>query len=79
MDLQLVADEQNEDRAKRRKDNAGGMEAFVAQMRKQVGDCSAKKRPDDSERDCPKIVMCTCMMDLAITPAIKPTMMYQMK
>jgi hypothetical protein len=54
MDLQLVADEENEDRAKRRKYQTRGMEACAARTRKHVGDCSAKERPDDSEHDCPK-------------------------
>ena len=54
MDLQLVANEENQDRAKRRKDNAGGMEACVGRTRKHMGDGSAKDRPDDSEDDCPK-------------------------
>ncbi len=43
MDLQLVADEENEDRAKRRKDQTRGMVALVTRTRKHVGDGSAKE------------------------------------
>ena len=54
MDVQLVADEQNEDRAERRKDNARRMEAWVAGLRKNMSDGSTKKRTDDAERNCPE-------------------------
>ena len=54
MDPQLVADEQNENRAERGKDDAGRMEACVARLRKNMGESSAKKRPDDAEGNCPE-------------------------
>ena len=54
MDLQLMANEENEDCAQGRKDEAGGMVTFVSGTRKHVGDGSTEDRPDDSEHDRPK-------------------------
>jgi hypothetical protein len=40
-------------RAKRRKNNAGGMKTSAARTPKQMGDRPANDRPDYSEHDCP--------------------------
>src|SRR6187551_1708901 len=53
MDVQLDANEEDEDRAKRGKDDTGGMKSS-GRRRKHVGNSSADDRPDDAEHDCPE-------------------------
>ena len=54
MDIQLVADEENQDRAERGEKNAGWMKALVSGANNQVGDGSAKERSNDAKNDCPR-------------------------
>ena len=42
MNIQLIANVENEDRAQRGKNEAGGMVSFVGRARKHVGNCAAK-------------------------------------
>ena len=53
MDVQLEADEEDEDRAECGKNDTGGMKSS-ARRRKHVGDRAADDRSDDAERDCPE-------------------------
>jgi hypothetical protein len=52
MNLQLLANEENRDRAQYRKNQAGGMISFVLRARKHVGNGAADDRSDD--RDNPR-------------------------
>ena len=54
MDIQLDANVENQDRAKGRKNEAGGMKSFVCRVRKHVGNRAANDRSDDAEHDCPE-------------------------
>jgi hypothetical protein len=54
MDIQLIANEEKQDRAEGRKDEAGGMITFVSRARKHVGNGAADDRTDDAEHDCPE-------------------------
>ena len=53
-DIQLDANVENQDRAKRGKNEAGGMKSFVCRVRKHVGNRAADDRSDDAQHDCPK-------------------------
>ena len=53
MDIQLVGNEENEDRTQRRKDEAGWMIPFVSGAKEQVGNATAEERSDDAEDDRP--------------------------
>ena len=55
------------------------MKTFIGWARKQMGDCPPTMEPRIPSAMVQKIVRCMCMTDLAITPAIKPTKMYQIK
>ena len=54
MNLQLIANEENQDRAQYGKNEASGMISFVSRARKQVGNGTAKDRSDDAQRDRPE-------------------------
>ena len=54
MNLQLIADKQNENRSQRRKDQPGRMITFVRRASKHVGNGSANNGADDSQHDRPK-------------------------
>ena len=54
MNLQLIANEENQDRAQCGKDEAGGMKSFVCRARKHVGNGAADDRSDDAEHDRPE-------------------------
>ena len=51
---QLIANEQNQDRAQRGKNEAGGMVSFVCRARKHVANAATDDRADDAEHDCPE-------------------------
>jgi len=53
MDVQLEADEEDEDRAECGKDDTGGMKSS-ARRRKHVGNSSTDDRSDDAEHDRPE-------------------------
>ena len=53
MNLELVADEEDQDRAQRGEDDAGGMKALVFRARKDVGKAAAEDRSDHAENECP--------------------------
>jgi hypothetical protein len=54
MNVQLIANEENQDRAQRGKNQAGGMIAFVCRARKHVGNGTPNDRSDDAEHDRPE-------------------------
>jgi hypothetical protein len=54
MNLQLVANEKNQDRPQCGKNEAGGMISFVSRARKHVGNAAANDRTDDTEHDRPE-------------------------
>jgi hypothetical protein len=53
MNIQLVANEENQDCAQRRKDEAGWMISFVSGAKNQVGNAAAEERSDYAEDHCP--------------------------
>jgi len=54
MNVHLVANEENQDRAKCRKNQAGGMISFVCRARKYVGNGAPEDRSNDAKRDRPE-------------------------
>jgi hypothetical protein len=54
MNLQLIADVENQDRAQRRENEAGGMISFISGARKHVSNGAAEDRSDDAEHDRPE-------------------------
>ena len=54
MNLQLIADVENQDRAQCGKNEAGGMISFVFRARKHVSNGAAEDRSDDAEHDRPE-------------------------
>src|ERR1700730_15056356 len=54
MNLQLIANEENQDRAQCGKNEAGGMILFVCRARKHVGNAAADDRSEDAEHDRPE-------------------------
>src|ERR1700731_234948 len=54
MNLQLRANEENQDRAQGGKNEAGGMIAFIGRARKHVANAAAEDRSDDAEYDRPE-------------------------
>ena len=54
MNLQLIANEENEDRADCGKNEAGGMISFISRARKHVRNGAAQDRSDDAEHDRPE-------------------------
>ena len=79
MDIQPDANVEDQDRAKCGKNEAGGMESSGCRVRKHVGTAPPMIDPMMPSTIVQKIVMCTCITDFAITPAINPTTMYQIK
>ena len=54
MNLQLKANEENQDRSQRGKNEAGGMISIIGRARKHVGNGAAEDRSDDAEHDRPE-------------------------
>ena len=54
MNLQLVANEENQDRAQGGENEAGRMISFVSRAREHVSHATADDRSDDAEHDCPE-------------------------
>ena len=54
MNLQLKANEENQDRAQCGKNEAGGMISFVCRARKHVSNGAAEDRSDDAEHGRPE-------------------------
>ena len=54
MNLQLIADEENQDRAECRENQASGMVSLVRRARKHVGHGSPDNRADNAEHDRPE-------------------------
>jgi hypothetical protein len=54
MNLQFVADEQNQDRTQRGKNESGGVISFVFRAQKHVGKSAAEERSDDAENNRPE-------------------------
>ena len=54
MNVQLIANEENQDRAQCGKNQAGGMILFSCRTQKHVGNGTPKDRSDDAEHDCPE-------------------------
>jgi hypothetical protein len=54
MNVQLIANEENQDRAQSGKNEAGGMKPFVRRAEKQMRDGAPDNRPDDTEHDRPE-------------------------
>ena len=54
INLQLIANEENQDRAQCGKTDAGGMISLVCRARKHVGNGAADDRSDDAEHDRPE-------------------------
>jgi hypothetical protein len=52
MNVQLIANEENQDCAQSGKNQAGRMISFVCRAEKHVGNGTAKDRSDDAEHDC---------------------------
>jgi hypothetical protein len=51
---QLIANEENQNRAQRGKNEAGGMVSFVCRARKHVANAATDDRSDDAEHDGPE-------------------------
>ena len=54
MNLQLIANEEQQDRAQYGENEAGRMISRVCRARKQVGDSAADDRSDDAKHDRPE-------------------------
>jgi hypothetical protein len=54
MNIQLIADEENQDRAQCGKNQAGGMISFACRARKHVGNGTPDDRTNDAEHDRPE-------------------------
>jgi len=54
MNVQFQTKVEYQDRAKRRKNEAGGMKSSGCRVRKHVGHGAADNRSDDAEHDCPE-------------------------
>ena len=79
MNLQLMANEENQDRAQCGKNEASRVISFVCRARKHVANAAADDRSDDAEHGCPEHVIGTCITDFARTPEIRPIRIYQIK
>ena len=79
MNLQLIANVENQDRAQCGKNEAGGMISFVCRARKHVANAAPMIDPMMPSTIVQKIVMRTCITDFAITPEISPIRTYQIK
>ena len=54
MNIQLIANVENQDGAERGQNEAGGMISFIGRARKHVGNAAAEDRSDDAEHDGPE-------------------------
>jgi hypothetical protein len=54
MNVQFVANKENEDRAQGGKNESGGMISFVLRAQKHVGESAAEERSDDAENNRPE-------------------------
>ena len=54
MNLQLIANEENQDRSQCRKNEAGRMISFVCRARKHVANAAADDRSNDAKHDRPE-------------------------
>lgn len=54
MNLQLIANEKNQDRPQCGKNETGGMITFVSRARQHVGNTAADDRSDDTKHDRPE-------------------------
>ena len=54
MNVKFIANEENQDRAKCRKNYASGMKSFVCGAREHVSNAAPDDRSDDAEYDRPK-------------------------
>jgi hypothetical protein len=54
MNIQLVADEENQDRSQCGKNQTGGMIALICRARKHVGNGAPEDRSNDAEHDRPE-------------------------
>jgi hypothetical protein len=54
MNLQLIANEEKQDRTQCGENEAGGMISVVCRARKQVGNAAADDRSNDAEHDRPE-------------------------
>jgi len=54
MDVQPVANEENQDGAQRGKNEASRMISFVLRAKNHVSNAAAEERSDDSEHQCPE-------------------------
>jgi hypothetical protein len=54
VNLQLVANEEEQDRTQRGENDASRMKSGIGRPRKHVGDRAADDRPDDTENDRPE-------------------------
>ena len=79
MDFQLKANVENQDRAKCGKNDTGGMKSSGCGGENMWVTAPPMIDPMMPSTIVQKIVMCTCITDFAITPAINPTTMYQIK
>jgi len=78
MNLQLIANEENQDRVQCGKNEAGGMISFVCRARKHVSNGTANDRSDDAEHNRPEDRYVQCITDFA-PPEISPIRIYQTK
>jgi hypothetical protein len=53
MDIEMVADEENQDSAQGRKNEAGWVISLVSGAEEQVSYGAAENRSDNAEHDCP--------------------------
>jgi hypothetical protein len=54
MNVQLVANEENQNRAQRRKNESGGMISFVPRAQEHMGKSATEERSDDAENNRPE-------------------------
>jgi len=54
MNVQLIANEENQDRAQRGQNEAGRMISFVCRARKHMSNAAADDRSDDAEHNRPE-------------------------
>jgi len=54
MNVQFVANEENQNRAQRGKNESGGMKSFVPRAQEHMGKSAAEERSDDAENNRPE-------------------------
>ena len=79
MDAQFVANEQNNNCTQRREQDPGGVIAFVCRPREYVRHGPADDGTNNAEHDGPEDGHMDVHPDFAMTPAIRPTRIYQMR